>query len=61
MAPQENHHQDEPDASQSGINGNEAPLGEKAPGTPFALVALAYMTVLTLALLAFALLLSWWR
>ncbi|WP_182867316.1 hypothetical protein [Stieleria mannarensis] len=34
---------------------HETPLSQKAPGSPFALVALSYLALLLLAALAFAL------
>jgi hypothetical protein len=40
---------------------SEPPLGEKSPGAPFAVVALTYPVILILGLIAFALLLWFWR
>lgn len=36
------------------MNDNEHSIGEKAPGTPFALVALSYLGVLAIVCIVFA-------
>lgn len=43
------------DETKEAILDNEHSIGEKVPGTPFALVALSYLLVLILACGAFAL------
>ncbi|QEF98250.1 hypothetical protein Mal15_22990 [Stieleria maiorica] len=43
-----------PDTAPPDTSNHETPLSQKAPGSPFALVALSYLALLLLAALAFA-------